>query len=627
MLFRSTLAAAGASVQVTACDVADRSGLAALLAQIPPSCPLTGVVHTAGVLDDGVIASLTPAQIEAVMRPKADAAWYLHQLTQGMDLDGFVLFSSASSAFGGAGQGNYAAANAFLDGLASFRRTAGLPAVSLAWGLWADASGLTGHLSEGDLARMARGGITGLSAAEGLALLDSALDRDEALLIPVRLDIAGLRTQAARGAELPALLRGLASQVSSGPAQTAAPAAAQQPMLLGRLAEADEAGQDRLLTDLVCAEAAAVLGHQSAEAVRAENEFLELGLDSLTALELRNRLDVATGLRLPATMAFDYPTPVLLARQLRAKLSAPGLLAEAGGAGPGADEHRYITSVQAASPPDSAPARGLGGLYLEAARTGRTVEMMRLMQSLAAFRVAFADLSELGSVPRPVSLCRGPATPGVICFPSFPGRSQEYARFAGAFRGIREVSVIPAPGFAAAEPLPATAGALIAVHAENIRRSATGAPFVLAGHSSGGLVAHALATHLESVGMAPTAVVLMDTFPAEETEAYARTCSLLPVVVLADSEQQGDTREDAWLTAVAHYFSFGWTDLDQTALPTLLVRATEPAYESQDDSEWKASWALSSNVTIVDVPGDHFTMMGDHAGTTAQVVNDWLTRL
>jgi thioesterase domain-containing protein len=187
--------------------------------------------------------------------------------------------------------------------------------------------------------------------------------------------------------------------------------------------------------------------------------------------------------------------------------------------------------------------------------------------------------------------------------------------------------VIPAPGFATGEPLPATVGALIAVHAENIRRSANGAPFVLAGHSSGGLVAHALATHLESAGAAPAAVVLIDTFPVEETEAYQKSWSLVPAVVLADSTKRGDGGEDAWLTAMAHYFSLDWTDLGQTALPTLLVRAEEPLGEAPEGGEWKASWTLSSNVTVVDVPGNHFTMMGDHAGATALAVNDWLTGL
>ena len=212
------LARQGARVQVTACDAADRTALAGSLATIPADHPLTEVVHLAGVLDDGVTGSLTPARVDAVMRPKTDAAWNLHELTREQDLASFVLFSSGAATFGSAGQGNYSAANAFLDALAAHRRAAGRPATALAWGLWADASGMTGHLSEGDRARMARGGMAELTAAEGLALLDLATARDEALLVPIRLDVAGLRAWAARAgtAEVPALLRGLARVPARG---------------------------------------------------------------------------------------------------------------------------------------------------------------------------------------------------------------------------------------------------------------------------------------------------------------------------------------------------------------------------------------------------------------------------
>ena len=277
----------------------------------------------AGVLDDGVIQALTAARVDAVLRPKADAAWHLHELTQGLGLRAFILFSSAAAAFGGAGQGNYAAANAFLDGLAAHRRAAGLPAVSLAWGLWADASAMTGHLGEGGLARLARGGVGALTAAEGLALLDLAAARDEALLVPARLDVAGLRAAAARGAVVPPLWRGLLG----GLGQTRIPAAASAAggadaagALRQKLVTLPAAERDRVLLNLVRAHAAAVLGHASAEAVEPGRAFSEIGFDSLTAVELRNRLHAATGLRLPATVVFDYPSPVVLADHLRAEL-------------------------------------------------------------------------------------------------------------------------------------------------------------------------------------------------------------------------------------------------------------------------------------------------------------------
>jgi len=254
---------------------------------------------------------------------------------------------------------------------------------------------------------------------------------------------------------------------------------------------------------------------------------------------------------------------------------------------------------------------------------------MELIKGLAAFRPAFSSQADLEHIPGPVPVSRGSATPSVICFASFAGLSgaQEYARFAGGFRGIREVSVIPAPGFAAGEPLPASVDALISVHAENIRRSANGAPFVLAGHSSGGLVAHSVAVHLASMGITPAAVVLIDTYSAQRKEFSKEFWSMLPEMVLPGGARLGDAGEDAWLTAMAHYFSLDWSGRPETDIPTLLVRAEEPLGGSQDNDDWRSSWAFSSEITVIDVPGNHFTMMTDHAGSTARAVNAWLTGL
>ncbi|MCC9311969.1 SDR family NAD(P)-dependent oxidoreductase [Kitasatospora sp. RB6PN24] len=312
------LAQSGASVDVVACDTAEREALAALLAGIPAERPLRTVVHTAGVLDDGTIASLDPERVATVMRPKADGAWHLHELTQDLDLEHFVLFSSAAATFGVPGQGNYVAANAFLDALAADRRAAGLSGTSLAWGLWADASGLTGQLTDSDRARLTRGGAVALSAAEGLALLDHGLARDEAMLVATRLDLAGLRSQAARAGEVPPLWRTL---VTAGAGRrTAASGGVGADSLHQQLAGLSEQDRTRLLTDLVRTHVAAVLGHSSTDAVEPGRAFTDLGFDSLTAVELRNRLGTATGLRLPATLVFDYPSPVALAGHLRGRL-------------------------------------------------------------------------------------------------------------------------------------------------------------------------------------------------------------------------------------------------------------------------------------------------------------------
>ncbi|GAA2515918.1 hypothetical protein GCM10010434_073400 [Winogradskya humida] len=308
------LAALGTQVRIVAGDAADRDALAAIVDRVPPQ----SVFHTAGVIDDGVIASLTPQRLDAVMRPKTDAAWHLHELTADLDLDHFVLFSSAAATFGAPGQGNYVAANTFLDALASYRRAAGQPATSLAWGLWADVSGLTGQLSEAERARMGRNGITALTAGEALALMDTALTRDDAMLVAARLDLAGLRGQAARGAEVPALWKALAPAAARRTAASATAGAADS--LRQQLSVLAPADGEQVLLELTRTHIAAVLGHTSGDAIEPARAFSDLGFDSLTAVELRNRLTAATGLRLPATLVFDYPSPVVLATHLRSQL-------------------------------------------------------------------------------------------------------------------------------------------------------------------------------------------------------------------------------------------------------------------------------------------------------------------
>ncbi|MFI1973513.1 type I polyketide synthase, partial [Streptomyces cinnamoneus] len=315
---RDELVALGAAeVTIAACDVADRDDLAGLLSRI--DSPLSAVVHTAGVLDDGVVESLTAERLDTVLRPKVDAALNLHELTRDLDLSAFVLFSSAAGLFGAAGQGNYAAANAFLDALALQRRAEGLPAQSLAWGLWAQDGGMTGGLSEADVSRMTRAGLRPLSETEGLALLDAARAADDAVLAPIHLDAAAL----GGGPEMPAVLRSLVRTPVRRAAQArrrSDSSGADAERLVERLLESSAAERDRILVDLVRTRAAAVLGHSGADAVPARLGFLDAGFDSLTAVELRNALGAATGLRLPPTLLFDYPTPLALAQHLRDEL-------------------------------------------------------------------------------------------------------------------------------------------------------------------------------------------------------------------------------------------------------------------------------------------------------------------
>ncbi|WP_157252974.1 type I polyketide synthase [Nonomuraea typhae] len=289
----------GERVDIRAGDVADRAFLEDLIATVPAEHPLTAVIHTAGVTDDGVLGSLTADRLNAVLRPKAEGAWHLHDLTKDLDLSWFVLFSSIAGTVGNAGQAGYSAANAFLDGLAEHRRRAGLPALSLAWGLWEGASDLTAHLGQAGRARLARLGIKPLPEETGLRLFDAALRADAAVVVPALLDAPAVP-------EVSPLLRELIRTPRRAVRQAVpeqAPAALDGEQLLA----------------LVRREAAVVLGTVAGQ-IPQRRAFTDLGLDSLTALELRNRLDRATGLRLPATLTFDHPTPQAVAERLLAEL-------------------------------------------------------------------------------------------------------------------------------------------------------------------------------------------------------------------------------------------------------------------------------------------------------------------
>ena len=310
------LGEAGATVSVLACDVGDRDAVANLLARLPAQYPLRGVFHAAGVLDDAVIGSLTPERIDTVLRSKVDGAWNLHELTRDMDLSAFVVFSSMAGIVGAPGQGNYAAANSFLDGLAAYRHARGLPGLSMAWGMWEDASTMTQHLGDRDKARMSRVGLAALPTRDALGLFDAALTGEQAVVVATRLDTGAL---ARNGAALPPLLRELATR----PTRRVLDHTDMVSMtgLRARLQGLTPEQRQRELAELVCSNAATVLGHSAAD-VNAEDAFGDLGFDSLTAVELRNRLKIATGLTLSPTLIFDHPTPAALAEHLDTQLAS-----------------------------------------------------------------------------------------------------------------------------------------------------------------------------------------------------------------------------------------------------------------------------------------------------------------
>jgi acyl transferase domain-containing protein/thioesterase domain-containing protein len=551
-----------ARVTVAACDVADRDALAQLLATIPPEHPLTAVIHAAGVVDDAVLTTLDEHRLSSVLRPKVDAAANLHELTG--DLKAFVLFSSAAGVLGAAGQANYAAANAYLDALATRRHAAGLPATSLAWGLWAQEDGMAGALDDTSRHRLTRAGVTGLSTSDGLALFDAGCAAKDAVLVPMGLD---------RGATL------------------LGPVAARRGLPVRR--------PTRML-DLVREQAAAVLGHATAAAVEDTRPFLEAGFDSLTAVELRNRLSTATGVPLAASVVFDLATPARLADHLAAA---------------------------AATTPAPSGDDTVNTLFRQACAERKVADANAFLRAAATLRDTYTDDAYVDELPPPVHLAHGPAQPRLICVPTLAAMSSplHYARFATELQGTRAVSVIHLPGYRNGERIPATFDAMADLLATSVLRCAAGDAFALVGYSAGGWLAAAAAQRLEERGVTPAGVVLLDTYafdadlaliePALAEEMFARE----PFYGRIGHERL--TAMGGHLTVLADFTPAA------TRAPTLFVRARDPlptAGVGPDHGIWRHTIEFAD--TTVEVPGNHMSIMeDDNAGAVAQAVHRWLS--
>ena len=305
----------GAHVDIVAADVADPKAVAVVLDAIPAEHPLTAVVHTAGVLDDGMFESMTPEQLTTVFGPKVDAAFHLHEATKDLDLAAFVLYSSIAGVLGGPGQANYAAANAYLDALARRRHRAGLPATAVAWGAWRSTRGMTAGLAEQDWARIRREGMLPIDDEHGMALFDAALTVGQPATVAARLDMSVLSGM--DQADLPAMLRGLVRSSR----RTAAARSSESAKFTAGLRGLNPAEQERFIVEAIRAQAAAVLGHQSPEAIDVERSFQELGFDSLGVMEFRNRVKSAVGVNLGTSVVFDHPTPAALAGYIRQQVA------------------------------------------------------------------------------------------------------------------------------------------------------------------------------------------------------------------------------------------------------------------------------------------------------------------
>ncbi|QIB42099.1 SDR family NAD(P)-dependent oxidoreductase [Streptomyces aureoverticillatus] len=622
---RTELEAAGAEVVIEACDAADREALAAVLSGLPEGFAPSAVVHAAGVLDDGLFASLTRERVSAVLRAKVDAAWNLHELTADMDLSAFVLFSSAAGVLGAAGQSNYAAANVFLDGLASWRRTQGLPGVSLAWGLWEQAGGMTGHLGQGDLRRVSRSGLVPLSSEEGLELFDEGVTSGQAVVIPTRLDLGALRAQ---GAAMPAVFRAVVPEpaVRRTVRGVESEAGDQSAQLRRQLAGLSETETEEALLELVRTLAAAVLGYTSPDEVDTSHEFMEMGFNSLTAVEFRNQLAAVTGLRLDTTVVFDHPRPLELVSYLRPRLAA-GIASAPAGRQTQPPSAQADTPTPATAPPASqadAPDT-LGSLFREAAAQGKTKIGMDLLVNAARLRPTFEDPADFEGTIRPVRLSRGTEHPRLMCCSSYMalGGVHQYAQLAAPFRGSRDVAALPAVGFVQGESLPATPEALFRLQARIVSEYADGAPVVLVGSSAGGMVAHSVAAALESQGTPPAGVVLLDTYLPDSASIGQFENTMLDEMYERDALV---SMEGVRMSAMGWYLHLfeGWKP-PESAVPSLLVRAAEPMGEVDPDAAgWQSDWPADS---VIDVPGTHFTMVEKQAGTTAQAIEDWVASL
>ncbi|MFJ1751258.1 type I polyketide synthase, partial [Streptomyces sp. NPDC088116] len=600
------LQALGTHTTITPCDITNPTQTTNLINHITTHHPpLRNIIHTAGTPQTTPLTHLTPTQATHILHAKTTGADLLHQLTQHTPLDTFILFSSGAATWGSGGQSLYAAANAHLDALAQQRHTHHQPATSIAWGVW----GGTGMVELAPEGYLEQRGLNPLRPETALAALQQALDDSE-----VNLTVADLDWERF----VPTFTASRPSPLISNIPQAAAAIAATRTNATGGYVPAGQAGSDLVqgrpedrpahALELVREHIAEVLGHPSAARIDPHTPFRELGFDSLAAVRLRGRLAETTGLELPTTLVFDHTDPAELADHLA------GLVQD-----------------KAAGHVGRAPqAEGtLLATFRTAVAQERSAEAMELLASLAGFRPVFTGAEGGTGLPAPVNLASGPARPRLYCCAGTAPTSSplEYARFAAGLRGGRGLTVLPLPGFdSPAQPLPASLPNLLAAQADALLEDCAGEPFALAGHSAGANIAHALAAHLEARGAGPAAVVLMDVYPPDDPGAMGVWRDDL---LRWSLERSPVPLEDHRLTAMAGYHRLLLGNrLTALRAPVLLVRAGEPLREwpeGGDRGDWRSAVPFAR--TVADVPGNHFTMLTEHAEHTASVVHDWLSTI
>ncbi|MGW4502278.1 type I polyketide synthase, partial [Micromonospora sp. NPDC004336] len=597
-------APAGLAAAVTAVDDLDR--LPEVLDRLATDgAEVRTVLHVAD--SDGAgepVTALEPADLAAAVAARTAAVELLDRACGDRPVDEFVVFSSTAAVWGGGGAAVAAAAGEGLAALAARRRAAGRAATVVAWVPWADEAA--------EPEQLRRRGVRPLATDVALSALRLALAGGDDQIAVADLDWSAF-VPAFTAVRPSPLLRGVPEAVAADlDARPAVEAGDPARVLRDRLTAASPADRHRILLDLVRARVATVLGHASPGAVEADHDFLELGFDSLTALELRDALRQETGAELSATLLFDHPTPTALARHLLDQTV-------------GADAAEAAPDTAGEPAPEGAGGGLLGGLFNQPRAREDPAGYAELLVKLAQFRPSF---SEPGQLTRPAGILRlargGAGAPLVCCCTmSLLSGAHEYARLAAGFRGARDVWALPNPGFGAGEELPADLDALLRVHADTVRRAVGSGPFVLAGHSGGAMVANLLAGELERQGRPPAAVVLMDTYPADSEVLGRWVPQLLDGMIDRDSAYtpMDDWRTTAWAGYLPLFLD--WQPAPMAA-STLLVRASEPLGEwDGEEGGWRSRWPYPHEA--VDAAGDHFSMVADRGPELAGTVQRWLT--
>jgi acyl transferase domain-containing protein/surfactin synthase thioesterase subunit/acyl carrier protein len=620
----------GATVTTAACDLTDREAVATLLAAVPAEHPLAAVVHLAApgpavpgsdaarsdaagpdaagpdaAGSDAAVEALHPDGLDEVLRREVDVALTLDELIGGPVA--FLVLSPAAGLLGDADRAGGAAADACLGALVARRRARGGQAQVVGWAPW------TGALAP-------KPGPAVPSDVDGLALFDAATARPEAVLVPARF----VPPRAGDATGVPHLFRALVAparrSVPGDPTPAARTTRTVGDAMRERIAGPPAGPRPRQsLWDLVLDSTAELLGRPDPSSIDPQRDFLELGFDSLSAVDLRNRINAATGLRLPASVTFEVRSPAALVDHVVAQLDGVDAAGTPAGGDPGSD--------------------GLRELFSEAVRAGRTGDGLRILSSVANLRPSFESVEEFGAVPAPTRISEGPRGPRLLCLatPVATGGAHQYARIGAHLQGERPLSALSMPGFRPEEPLPASARAAVDLLTRSVYDAAGDEPFALLGYSSSGVLAYAVAGRLERAGRPPAAVVLLDTYPVggpdvQQAGQQSRDQAVGDMAgVMLGREPRDEPFDRTRLTAMARYMDLlPDIELPDIAAPTLLIRAGTrfsvgdggPEPDEPGPGDWMTNWSRADEVRAV--PGDHFSIVADHADATARAIHDWL---